>query len=470
MVLTQSKQCLESCRLDPTSEMIDCQGYCSNKFHPECIGISLSDACVQEWVCDTCQNLPSSDLTPMKSQDINSAGSQNLHNSQPTVRNTDSITETPTFTERVLSPERPIESVFEEENEVVGPSRPPIVSGPSLQPSARYSRKIDSVLSKSARLGGTKSRGPTDVAKNVNSDDLNSSINVVDSNTEIHVEDDEGDDDDYKVKAIVNYGKYDDGTLAYRIRWEGYGAKDDSWLREEALAMSYDLLEAYKSEHNLGPPIIEPILGAIRPTKWNPSLWNTPGRIITAVRGYLRKEFRNLLPINVIKRGDELGNQDSLYLIRYSNHAIVGFYSASDNTLTVADGENCYLDCPEAKAWLESWIDIPIKAIRFQNQNRADHCASSAAIICIKFASHYGHRTRISNPFTVPKNLHEKIRRAMHKGDSEKITKWKPVRRNASTVTCESIGCGYRGSRKQLTAHKRVHLTRTTLEDPKGGV
>lgn len=462
-----TQDCLESCKLPSDDDMIDCLGYCSNRYHSSCIGISRLDAHLQEWVCESCQNLSNQEMSPMKSQDSN----RDLRNSQRAhkIASVENIMETNEFMQRVVSPNEVLNLEDFSIDICASRSRPifgPVTEAQFLE-KTRVEKRIDSLenrmITPSATVAINESaststilNGPGPAEKPLLDD--GTIIDVENGSNTSTIESEPIDETDYVVKAIVDHGSYDDGTIGYKVRWHGYKASEDTWHAEKDLSQSYDILKAYKEKHKLGRPTCKKPFGSTQTNRWNPDIWNTADRVMQVVHGYLRKEFRHLLEIKVFEKGDTISLKDALYLIDYGNHLLVGFYDASKRLMTIADGENCYLESLKDRAKIHKLIKVPIKAVRFTKQSKIDHCSSSAAIICIKFANHYGFKTPINDPIAVSRSQHDKIIRAMHKGPSRSMKKWKPVQRNAGAAYCEYSGCGYKGTRKQVTAHSKSHI------------
>lgn len=269
------------------------------------------------------------------------------------------------------------------------------------------------------------------------------------------------DETDYEIESIVGHRIRNDGTLEYRTRWVGYSQKEDSWLKESEFVYAYKTLCQYKTNKSLGAPTI-PLpsdFGATAAKRWNPSIWQNADRIINTVQGYLRKDLRNLLQIKVFKAGDQLGNCDKIYLIAHEHHVLVGLYKKNRNLMTLADGGNSYIEDEEIRESLNSWIKVTIRAVRFPHQSKVDHCASSAAAICIKFTQNYANGTPIADPLIIPKTPLDEIRKWMHKGPSESMTNWTPVNKIIKT-RCQFPGCSYvttKRDQRVMAAHSRTH-------------
>lgn len=457
------EKCLASCKLPPDEDMIDCLGLCSNKYHTGCVGLNRLEAYLQEWVCDECQNLPSQEMTLMRSQDGNLTNVSVNSQPQSVIASVANIMDTEQTMQRVETQAEVINSQLDRVQNCESPYTP--IFGPETEVQFNRRRRQES------RLSSLRKRliGRTVATNDINNDpeprtDVEANSDKSSSNTN------NVDENDYEVQAIVAHGTYDDGTIGYRIRWHGCRASDDTWIKENELIACYKTLNDYKKKHQLGPPTFKKPYGSTQSNKWNPSIWNSADRIISTVRGYLRKEFRNLLEIKVTEPGHKLDSKDCLYLIDYDSHVMVGYYKASANTMTIADGENCYYESSKARNYINKWKNLSIRAVRFTKQSKIDHCSSSAAMICIKFANHHGFQTAITDPITIPNAQKEKIIRSMHKGPSRSLKGWIPVQRNASAVYCEYSGCSYKGTRKQITAHSRTHAIITEPKHSKGGV
>lgn len=263
---------------------------------------------------------------------------------------------------------------------------------------------------------------------------------------------------EYEIEAIINHGFYDDGTIGYRVKWLGYN--ELTWEKETEFEKAYRILEEYKKDKNLGPPTIANKWGYSRIQQPNTDIWNTPDTVIRAVRGYIRREHRDLLGIKILKAGDELESNDYLYLIDYGNHGLVGLHQVDINRITLADGGNSYIEDERVRNWIHSWIKVPVRAVEFPYQSHIDHCSSSAVAIAIRFIQLYATQMVIPNPLVVPRTLHEKLKRTMHKGPSAPINNWKAIQENKMKFRCPYPGCNYspgKRNQRQLAAHIKSH-------------
>ena len=59
-----------------------------------------------------------------------------------------------------------------------------------------------------------------------------------------------GDNQECEIERIVSHKKTR-GRTAYQVRWKGYDATENSWLREEYLSNNSDLLLAYQMRHGI---------------------------------------------------------------------------------------------------------------------------------------------------------------------------------------------------------------------------
>lgn len=220
------------------------------------------------------------------------------------------------------------------------------------------------------------------------------------------------------------------------------------------------MLARYKKANNLGPPTIPRTWGSSSTSQVNPSVWKSPDHVIQAIRSYLDREQRDALPIKILEEGDKLDQHDSIYLIDHGNHVLVALYRINDRSIVLADGGNSYLEDREVQNWLQGWIGISVRAIRFLNQAKVDHCSSSAVAIAIRFIKCYVTGTEIRDPMVVSKTLHQRLLSVMHKGPSESLERWKPVQQNVTKFSCTYQGCTYysrKRNQQQLMAHIRNH-------------
>lgn len=262
----------------------------------------------------------------------------------------------------------------------------------------------------------------------------------------------------FVIEKIVDHVTYKRNDHEFRVRWEGYPASEDRWYKEKDLQRAYRLLAEYKARHKLGDPIIKRLYGSTDSKPGNINNWNTAERIIQTAKGYLTKEERSKLPINVITYPQRISTaKDGIYLIDYENHIIPGLYTTKSKTLTVSDGENLYLNDPATRSYLDKWFKIPIKAVKFLNQTRVDHCSSTAAIIIVKMMQQYAVGIEPSDILVAPRAKHEEIKRSLHPEPSECISGHKTGAENVTKYMCGFPGCNYyskKRSQQQLNLHR----------------
>lgn len=272
--------------------------------------------------------------------------------------------------------------------------------------------------------------------------------------------------DHYEVDEIINHkGK---NSLQYKIRWKGYGASEDSWLREEDLADCYEVLKNYKSKEGLGSPSIpRPRVGASSSERanFNQDNWVSMKEILEAVTSFSQKEYPKKIGI---KEFQGLGEEDSIYLIQIGNHCLVGLFFHKSNDLYLADGGNLFIRFPRIqKLTLERLGVKPnIHQIQFNLQRGIDFCGSSAACIALEFRRLYGRGERIPNNLSIEKSTQERISKRLHKAPTESINSWKKIQDNMPTHTCEKCQKVFKErNRQRFSAHIRM-CSGSSHQDP----
>lgn len=275
------------------------------------------------------------------------------------------------------------------------------------------------------------------------------------------------DDSEYEIEEIVGHEYDENGIIYYETKWKGYPSEQNTLELETSFVNAYKTLLSYKMNANLGEPTIKRRKGwgALNTLRINPSIWKGAEDIIQEVKRYLTLEHRDLLKIKVLKQGDPLERQDQIYLIDQGNHVLVGLHQVGENSITLADGGNAYLEDQEVRDWIKTWIQVPIRVVKFPNQTKVDHCASSAAVICIRFIQCYATRMPIWDPLVAPKTWQAKIAKSMHNGPSQTLITWKPVQENVIKYRCSFQGCEYysrKRDHRQLTAHMLKHRSKAS--------
>lgn len=153
-----------------------------------------------------------------------------------------------------------------------------------------------------------------------------------------------------------------------------------------------------------------------------------------------------------------LGKEDSIYIHQIGEHAYTILWLAKQRTCFIADGMNTFIEDEDVKRDL-----IPlligarvIRAVKFNGQKFADHCASSAAALAIEFARLYKSGPQaIQTSIRVPDSILGRLQKIAHKEESDRIQKWRPINQLDFKLSCPRCGCKVKGkNRAALNFHK----------------
>lgn len=411
-------------------QMVQCS-YCPNYFHSECVGIGQQQAIDEEWSCPTCDARVCS--IPLNEDDLPNIPSQRVN-------------------ELAIEANRTFQDISANVTQRSGNS------GTSSQ-LANHIRNLNERITRSNQPSTSRNQvtptendepvaGPShDIEDSdaVSSQDSDATVTSTSSTRE------------YYVQSILAHGKATDGTLLYKVRWRGYAEADDTWEPETQFVKLYDKLAEYKRRNRLGPPTFPKKYGFTNMAKGNDANWITGDKIISTALGFIPKEFRDKIPVCLIRKPQALHDIDHVYLIDYQNHALVGLYYANLNIMYIADGENSFQKDPEIRNFIQEWFAIPIRAIEFIHQYGVDHCASSSAMIICKFIELYARGQSLPRTLTTSKVRHDYIRKMLHPEPSEQLNEWKPINFQKE-YKCDHPGCSFSTKRRDARVIKRHQL------------
>lgn len=157
------------------------------------------------------------------------------------------------------------------------------------------------------------------------------------------------------------------------------------------------------------------------------------------------------LPIRIFKRGDELGNDSSLYFLPYDSHCYVVFNWAEKKTCLIADGGNQF---EQDNVKIRNLLGAIPQQVGYDGQRNADYCASSAIIIVLEFGRFF--RTGVvPKKLYYDKTLKSKVEQQLHKYDTCPISD-KALYFNLKYLeACVKCGKGFE-KRQAHASHQRL--------------
>lgn len=147
------------------------------------------------------------------------------------------------------------------------------------------------------------------------------------------------------------------------------------------------------------------------------SNWATVQEIIDKVKIYSDNYSHEIKKLE-----DFDSNLDGIYLIPIGHHCFVGLYFAQLKMVIISDGGGAYY----YDKLIRQTLILKLRSIKkicyvpFLNQSGLDHCASSAAVICIEFQRILRNR-KIPRLLRVPKTILDRIKKVLHKTSSPSI-------------------------------------------------
>lgn len=483
--------CIPTCRQISWTleEMVSCS-YCPQHFHARCIGITKDRAAAIDWGCQYCEPPSQTSNTlntphPLSSSQTNSSqeteSTANASLLEQHIANMD--------TDKAESPRETIRSAYDTLNSLVDCLSSP--TGPSNEendPNAiRAMERISETIAHITGPNNSPTPGPstsagfailneqsnTNVQNNHNassqetttseesttSEEDTTSENKTTSQSSQSTVVSQADSREYLVERILDHGKADDGTMLYKVRWQGYGPSDDTWEPEIQFVKLYDRLAVYKRKHKLGLPTFKKTYGYLNDKPTNPANWSTADKIISTAINFLPKEDRNKISVKLLTSRQKPANHDSVYLLESDNHVYVGLHYAKRKLIYIADGENSYPRDERVAKQFEKWFkNIDIKAVAFHHQSKVDHCASTAAILINKFIELYIGGQNIPENLSVSKERHNYIKKLLHPEKSESIASWKPINQRPA-YRCSFPGCSYKTIKRDCRVIKRHEMT-----------
>lgn len=258
---------------------------------------------------------------------------------------------------------------------------------------------------------------------------------------------------DFDVTKILNHKIAENGRK-FLLKLKGY--KEPEWFPERNLRGCYNLLENYLKSKDLGPPCIKASVGAVmRPgSVYNSDNFVELEEIMWQAAIYSRsKKYANLLNVEVFSGVLPLG--DAILLFNIKNHCVVVLYLPSMSEAYAADGTNEVYSDAKYRKQVEDLIGLPVIPLQFYQQLNTDYCGSSAAALIIEFKRLYRCPEMISEVIRVEPWALAKIRKTLHKGESERESPRRVSISDISFPRCSKCGKLFRcGGRQRLVAHE----------------
>lgn len=261
----------------------------------------------------------------------------------------------------------------------------------------------------------------------------------------------------YEVEKIINHKIHGNGTRSFHVKWKNY--RSSNWLPEVHLDGCLDTLQKYCKTNGLLYSALEAKLGSTtRTLEEDESNFVTISKVIDVVSVFrTMKAYQTNLDIG---RLPEFDNGDKIFIFGVERHCYVLLYLAP-NRGYIADGLNSYLDMPSRRPEVDQVIQAPdslnIKAIRFDQQIKSDHCGSSGALITLELMRAYKKDQLDSiEKLIAPKHLRDRVRSKLHPHPSETVVQPSLTERREQWA-CDLCERTFR-TRKSLWGHQVAHV------------
>lgn len=253
------------------------------------------------------------------------------------------------------------------------------------------------------------------------------------------------------VKGVVNHDFTNIRGRQFEVEYED-GSK--LWHWEIDLRRCIGKIDAYCESKKEAKSKFKQLgkMGATLNLRENKSNWISMGETLRLTRVFGQKN--GLQP----KRFKELEPNDAIYIHQLGEHAFVFFWIASSKICYVADGLNTYKEDKEVQADINPLLSKAqsIRALTFNGQRFADHCAITAAALALEFQRLYKHDCQdIRGEIEVPPSILDRMAKIAHKEDSERVREWKPINEISFKISCPTCGAKLKGkNRAALNFHK----------------
>lgn len=265
----------------------------------------------------------------------------------------------------------------------------------------------------------------------------------------------------YAVEAILDIrGSDSDEERKFLIKWRGYRAT--TWEPERNLFGCVPMLNTFL--RHLNPPRrltrITGLLG--KSTNIEPEIrnWQSIDKVINSINQFRSmSSYRCSLEVRVWD--SEFGTNDCLYLYPYKEHCYILLYYAAKQVVHLADGSNQFIYDLATRKQISKNLPILINPVKYNQQYRADHCASSAVLITLSFLKSYKYNKE-PTAITSSISIRNRVARQLHKYQSLVTTSREEslaIARSLKIRKCVNCGKQFTGKRASqgLAVHNSKH-------------
>lgn len=168
----------------------------------------------------------------------------------------------------------------------------------------------------------------------------------------------------------------------FEIKWKN--CDEITWEVEENLDGCLNMLQSYYRRNDISASKIEGKLGAVTDDDETTRNFVTPTQILNIIQSCRTMgAYQTDLPI---EKKPKYNNKDKLSELGVKSHCYVMLHIASDEGY-IADGLNSYIEDLARRSLVNREIEaaeLTIKAIKFDQQVKVDHCGSSGALVALE--------------------------------------------------------------------------------------
>lgn len=206
-------------------------------------------------------------------------------------------------------------------------------------------------------------------------------------------------------------------TRLFLIKWKGYPSSQNTWELEYHLDACFDVLQKYLKDNKLAPSTIDGVIGASKPNsiEFNEENWVSMKTIFDTLIKFKKLYFPNV-DIDC-ENWISFEGKDKIYLLRFQSHCYIILYYSQSKTGYIADGGNLFRTDEEISRSVRHLLKIRLFSCQYNQQEKIDHCGSSAVLIALEMMRAYKLQikpSKLSSPISWRKRIIAKL----HKHES----------------------------------------------------
>lgn len=257
-------------------------------------------------------------------------------------------------------------------------------------------------------------------------------------------------DGHFIVESIIDYGFDESGERWFFVKWTGYPDSENSWISEYTMERCYDLLQEFILKHDLAPPMIQKLIGALDNNETNMNNWISTEFMLKEFQHKKETYFKDVdLSFGLYSGFKE---SDGLYFLVHDDHCYVLLYIHDKRRAYIADGGNQFKTNLEVAKEIRRLLKIRLISCKYNYQRAVDHCGTSAVMIGLEFLRAYknNERPRDLRPM---KQLAIRIRQRFHPEPSSSLGRF-PIQ-EFKMYSCSKCSKRFR-TKLRRSAHQKM--------------